>query len=832
MGTAPAARANPTRAFTDPGEVDVNDVGGKGFGLIEMTRAGLRVPPGFVISTSACHRYLDVGRLEDQLIDQIRSRLADLESKTTKVFGGGPLPLLLSVRSGAPISMPGMMDTVLNLGISRDSAVALAEATGNTRFVADVVFRFHGMYAETVLDAFEVPEREELDELLESLPEDLSPGDVYDAVWNFCADRLSQDSDEAVPIDPVEQLIGAIEAVFRSWNTRRAVTYRDVHGIPHDLGTAVVVQSMAFGNLDETSGSGVVFTRNPVTGEPGMFGEYLESSQGEDVVAGTRTPDPVHKMSERAPQAYAELVQTCAEMEHKRKDMLDIEFTVERGTLYMLQVRSAKRTARAAIRIAADMHDEGILDAAAAVSSVTLEQIRNVQRPGFAPTELADAREAGRVIASGVGASPGQVVGELYFDSESTQKASEAGRSAILARPVTSPTDLHGMIAADGIVTATGGSTSHAAVVARALETTCIVGCSDLRIDPSAGTMTVGQRTWRTGEVVSLDGATGEVIDGPITMVDGASGDGADLARLLSIAAHGSTDVVVAGRAHTAEQIGELLERGADSVVSAVDDVLVTTGVLESIVTALEQGQELAAAASDLETAIVRAFRPLFAAAGEVDFDVRGLDFHADDVAELFAITNLFAVHPQLAMPMGSPELVAAQLRGLSQAAAGTGVSVCYVSPRTSNHLEAAALRELRDQLSLPIRVGSYVTNTQGVLQLADIAAEVDHVWLELQRLQAATYGIPPRHLLAAEPLDSYVRDKLISIDPRTDLDTFVEKLIDDALDDFDDHAEVRIRMAGKLSAGTVRRLRDKGLRVFAVSSDEVRPARLALAEL
>jgi pyruvate, orthophosphate dikinase len=830
MGAAPATRADITRAFTDPGEVDVNDVGGKGFGLIEMTRSGLRVPPGFVISTSACHRYLEVGDLDDELVGQIRRRLSDLESAAEKTFGGGPLPLLLSVRSGAPVSMPGMMDTVLNLGISKESAVALAEATGNNRFMADVVFRFHGMYAETVLGAFEVPERDELDVLLETLSDDASAGEIYHAVWSYCAGKLAEDCDDPVPTDPVEQLIGAIEAVFSSWNTRRAVTYRDVHGIPHDLGTAVVVQSMAFGNLDANSGSGVVFTRNPVTGEPGMFGEYLEASQGEDVVAGTRTPDPVHKMSEKAPEAYAELVETCAQMEHHRKDMLDIEFTVERGTLYMLQVRSAKRTARAAIRIATDMFDEGILDPAAAVASVSLDQVRNVQRPGFDPNELAAAKEDGRVITTGVGASPGQVVGELYFDSEAAQEAAQAGKSAVLARPVTSPTDLHGMIAADGIVTATGGSTSHAAVVARALGTTCIVGCAELTIDPASGTMTVGERTWQAGDVVSLDGSTGEVIDGSITLVDGASGDGDELVRLLDVAARRSGGDTILGRAHTAGQVAEVLERGADGVVSAVDDVLVTAGSLDGIIQNLEKGQELPAAASDLETAIAEAFTPLFAAAGDSEFDIRGLDFHADDVAELFAVANLFALHPRVAMPMGSPELVSAQLRGLARAAEGTDVTVCFVSPRTSGPLEAAALRELRDKLSIPIQVGSYVTNTQGVLHLPDIVAEVDHVWLELQRLQAATYGIPPRHLLAAEPLDSYVRDNLIDIDPRKEVSPFVEKLVDDAIGELDTSDSLRVRLSGSVSELTVKKLRAKGVRKFAVSSDEIRPCRLAVS--
>ncbi|MFW0794513.1 pyruvate, phosphate dikinase [Gordonia sp. CPCC 205515] len=831
MGAAPAEHTLLTRAFTDPGEADLDAVGGKGFGLIEMTRNGLRVPPGFVISTAACHAYLAADELTAELVAEIRSRLRDVEKTTGKTFGGGPLPLLLSVRSGAPISMPGMMDTVLNLGVSRESAVALAEATGSPRFMADVVFRFHGMYAETVLDAFEVPDRDELGTILAGLDDAAAPAEVYDAVWSYCADKLAEDCDDEVPTDPDAQLIGAVEAVFRSWNTRRAVTYREVHGIPHDLGTAVVVQSMAFGNLDSHSGSGVVFSRNPVTGEPGMFGEYLSASQGEDVVAGTRTPDPVQTMTESVPEAFAELVETCATMERQRQDMLDIEFTVERGTLFMLQVRSAKRTARAAIRIATDMYTEGVVDATTALRSVSLDQVRNVQRPGFDPQELAAAKDAGRIIATGVGASPGQVVGALYFDSEAAQTAAKNGRSAILARPVTSPTDLHGMIAADGIVTATGGSTSHAAVVARALGTTCIVGCAQLQIDPVAGTMTVGERTWRTGDEVSLDGSTGEIIAGTIDLVDGAAGDGDGLAALLEIAAAtADTEAEILGRAYTVDQVGELIERGARGLVSAVDDVLATDGSLDRIIAGLEGGQELSTAAADLEEAIATAFGPLFAAAGATEFDVRGLDFHDDDVAEMFAISTLFAVHPQVAMPLGSPELVAAQLKGLTRAAENTGATVCFVSPRTSGRAEASALRSLRDKLGLDIKVGCYVTNTQGVLEIPEIAEEVDQVWLELQRLQAATYGVPQRHLLTAEPLDSYVRDGLIDIDPRKQVGPYVEKIIDDALVRLSSPAQLSVRLAGTVSDDTVRLLRRKGIQRIAVGHDELRPTRLAMA--
>ncbi|MBM7365395.1 pyruvate, phosphate dikinase [Gordonia hydrophobica] len=817
-----------TRAFDQPGDVQLDEVGGKGFGLIEMTRAGLRVPPGFVISTAACHRYLNVGSVPEDLTHEIDARLRAVEEATEKTFGAGPMPLLLSVRSGAPVSMPGMMDTVLNLGLNRDAAVALAEATGSTTFMADVVFRFHGMYAETVLGAFDVPERDEFLELLGSLPDGADPGQVYDAVWGFCADRLADECDDVVPTDPHDQLVGAVEAVFRSWNTRRAITYRNLHGIAHDMGTAVVVQTMVFGNLDADSGSGVVFTRNPVTGEPGMFGEYLEASQGEDVVSGTFTPDPVSTMAENAPDAYRDLVQTCADLERLRRDMLDIEFTVERGKLYMLQFRSAKRTARAAIRIAADMRDEGIVDDATALASVSLNHIRDVQRPGFDPTQLSDARSAGRVITVGVGASPGQVVGTLAFDSDAAEDAAKAGAPVILARPVTSPTDLHGMIAAKGIVTATGGSTSHAAVVARALGTTCIVGCAELVIDPATGVMSVGDRQWRAGDTVSLDGSTGEVIEGSLDLVDGASGQGDGLDRLLAMTATSTADLAVLGRAHTAAQVGDIFRRGGTGLVTAVDDVLVTSGHFSAIVASLDQGNDLSSVAIELENAVAEAFAPLLSHPEVTAIDIRGLDFHSDDVAELLSGAGLFALHPQIAMPLGAPELVAAQLRGLTRASSDRQIDVCFVSPRTSGVAEAAALAKLRDDLGVPIKVGCYVTNTQGLLNLPEMVAQVDRVWLELHRLQAETYGIPTRHLLAAEPLDSYVRDKLIDIDPRTQLSDHVERLLDQVIGRLSTPDDLWVRLSGQVSDQTMATLRAKGLTQFAVAVDEIRPTRLA----
>ncbi|MCW0216294.1 MAG: pyruvate, phosphate dikinase [Pseudonocardia sp.] len=820
----PAGREPFTRGFADADPADVDWLGGKGAGLARMTQQGLRVPPGYVIGTTACRSYLQANATPAGLPEEVFARLRVLERQTGKTFGGGPVPLLLSVRSGAPVSMPGMMDTILNLGLDRAAAVALAGATGDSRFVADLVARFHAMYSETVLGALDPADG--IGSLVAAVDRTDDPGTVYDRIWAACEHALAEDTGDSVPADPREQLLGAIEAVFRSWNTRRARTYRDHHTIPHDLGTAVVVQSMVFGNLSADSGSGVVFTRNPVTGEPGLFGEYLAHSQGEDVVAGTRTPDPVAEAL--APDVLRELRTTCAGLERAQGDVLDIEFTVERSALYFLQVRSAKRTPEAAVRIAADLTAEGEVPAATALRNVSPAQVRQVQRPGFDPGEVDGAREEGRLLTTGIGACPGQVGGILVLDSDRAVAEAGAGREVILARPVTSPADLHGMIAAQGIVTATGGSTSHAAVVARALGTSCVVGAAELRVDEAARTLTVGGRTMAEGDDVSLDGASGELFAGRFTTSTPAGATVA-LAALLGTAAAASGCEVLA-RVTLPSDVGAAREAGATGFVTAIDDVLAATGHLDGLVRSLlEDGG--AAGLDRIADLVAQELAPVIEAAGDAEVGVRAIDLVADEARELLQQTAVTSRHPELSVPLGRPELIEAQLAGLSRALAGAGgrARVHLAVRHISDPAEAAALRALAG--ASDIGVGAYLTSPRAAFGAREIAAVSDLLWLEVRALQAAMFGIPARQLLTAEPLDGYLRRGLLSCDPRSTLDRSVRELLVTVAAARRPGYEVGMRLSGEVSQDAAAQLYGLGFRRFAVDAGETRPLVLALGK-
>ncbi len=493
-------------------------LGGKGAGLAEMTKAGLPVPPGFTITTEVCRKYLKLGKeVLKEIEPEVRKKMEILEEKTGKRFGDVNNPLLVSVRSGAPVSMPGMMDTILNLGLNDETVKGLIAQTGDERFAYDSYRRFIQMFGNVVMG---IP-HEEFEHIIEKWKRE--KGVKYDTevdavTWK----KVIEDYKELVkkktgkefPQDVWEQLFMAIAAVFESWNNERAKVYRKIHGISEEMGTAVNVQTMVFGNRGNDSGTGVAFTRNPSTGEKKIYGEFLLNAQGEDVVAGIRTPLPIEKMAEALPEIYEELKRVCDQLERYYKDVQDIEFTVEKGKLYLLQTRSGKRTAQAAVKIAVDMVKEGIIDKATAVRMVSPKQVETLLHRQVDPSAKYD------VLAKGLPASPGAACGKVVFTADEASELGSRGEKVILVRPETTPDDIHGLYAAQGILTSRGGMTSHAAVVARGMGKPCVVGCEAISIDLEKEVFTVGNVVVKKGDVITIDGSRGIVILGEVPMVE------------------------------------------------------------------------------------------------------------------------------------------------------------------------------------------------------------------------------------------------------------------------------------------------------------------------
>ena len=510
-------------------------LGGKGAGLADMTRAGLPVPPGFTITTEACNAFLaEGGKFPEGMWEQTLAALKEVEKQTGKKFGDPSNPLLVSVRSGAKISMPGMMDTVLNVGLNDETVKAMVKLTGNERFAWDAYRRLIQMFGSIVMgipdEAFDEAMEELKKEKGAKLDTDLTADDLKELVDRF-KEVYKKHTGSDFPQDPMEQLRLAIEAVFKSWNSDRAIAYRKAAGIPDDLGTAVNVVTMVFGNMGDDSATGVAFTRDPSTGEKKFWGEYLVNAQGEDVVAGIRTPKPIDEMKKEMPQVYQELLEVREKLEKHYRDMQDIEFTIERGKLWMLQTRTGKRTARAAIKIAVDMVKEGLISKEEAVMRVTPEQVDTLLHPQFDPQAKAKAK----VIAKGVNASPGAAVGQLAFDADTAEKwAKEEHRDVIMIRPETKPDDVHGMLAAKGILTSRGGATSHAAVVARQFGIPAVVGCEEIEIDLEKRIAKAGDVVMKEGDVVSIDGTTGEVFLGEMPTVYPDFSKEKDLVTLLN----------------------------------------------------------------------------------------------------------------------------------------------------------------------------------------------------------------------------------------------------------------------------------------------------------
>ena len=491
-------------------------LGGKGANLAQMWKIGLPVPPGFIITTEACHQYWKENDFIAGIWSDVEAAVGRVEKLTGKNFGSSENPLLVSVRSGAPVSMPGMMDTILNLGLNDDTVKALAKSSGNERFAYDSYRRFIQMFSDVVLGV-------DLDKFEKRLEQARDAAGVKED-YKIPAEELKKlvedykqivaDAGHTFPTDPWKQLRLAIDAVFRSWNTPRAITYRKINNIPEDYGTAVNVVTMVFGNLGDDCGTGVCFTRSPSTGENKLFGEYLINAQGEDVVAGIRTPMPIASLGETMPEVYKQFCDIAKLLENHYRDAQDIEFTVEKGKLYILQTRNGKRTAAAAVRIAMDMLHEGLIDAETAVSRVAPEQVEQLLHPQL------DPKAKRNVLVKGLPASPGAAVGKVVFDADEAAERGGKGEKIILVRPETTPDDIHGLFAAQGVLTSHGGMTSHAAVVARGLGKPCVSGAETVKIDLAAETFTVGDVTVKKDEYLTLDGSNGDVIVGKMELID------------------------------------------------------------------------------------------------------------------------------------------------------------------------------------------------------------------------------------------------------------------------------------------------------------------------
>ena len=547
--------------FDEPSKGGRELLGGKGIGLAEMTQMGVPVPAGFTITTDACRAYMANGKtLPDGVEGEIELHLGALELKTGKRFGDLKDPLLVSVRSGAAVSMPGMMDSILNLGLNDEAVVGLARATGNERFANDSYRRLIQMYGE-VVDGIEGHRFEQaLTDLKKARGAaqdvDLSAEDLAQLIETYQA-VYREETDRDFPQDPRDQLTRAVRAVFDSWDSPRAKVYRRTYDIPDELGTAVNVVQMVFGNKGDESGTGVAFTRDPSTGEPGLYGEFLANAQGEDVVSGVRTPEPLARMEQKLPAAFEQLTETMRRLEEHYRDMQDIEFTVEDNELYLLQTRSAKRTAAAAVKAAVDMAEEGLISREDAVARIDPAQLDQLLHP------MIDPAAEWEVATKGLNASPGAACGAIVLDADAAEQRGKAGESVILVRWETTPDDIHGLIQAAGILTAHGGMTSHAAVVARGMGKPCVAGCEGLSIDLDAHTITVGEETLSEGDLLTIDGGTGAVIAGEVPLVAPEVND--DLETILGWGDQHRT-LKVRANADTPEDAAKAREFGAQGI--------------------------------------------------------------------------------------------------------------------------------------------------------------------------------------------------------------------------------------------------------------------------
>lgn len=797
-----------------------NLLGGKGANLAEMSSLGLPVPPGFTITTEACvHYYSNDKTYPEGLKEQVVSGLAKVETITGKVFGDAANPLLVSVRSGARASMPGMMDTVLNLGLNDQTVEGLAKLAGDRRFAFDSYRRFIQMYSAVVLDLDHHMFEDILDEQKERLDVTvdtaLSAEDWEKVVGAYKA-AVERELGHPFPQDPQAQLWGAISAVFASWMNDRAKFYRRMHDIPESWGTAVNVQSMVFGNMGDSSATGVAFTRNPSTGEARLYGEFLINAQGEDVVAGIRTPQALTRaareemgekspsMEEALPDVFAEFKSVVEKLEQHYRDMQDIEFTVEKGRLYMLQTRNGKRTAKAALKVAVDLANEGLITKEEAVMRIEPGSLDQLLHPTIDPKSPRD------VITSGLPASPGAATGKVVFDADEAEKMAAAGESVILVREETSPEDIHGMHAAKAILTARGGMTSHAAVVARGMGRPCVSGASELYIDDAAQTFRARNRTFKAGDIITIDGSKGEVLSGAVQMIEPElTGDfaalmvWADAIRRLKVRANAETATdAAAARQFGAEGIGLVRSEHMffDAVrIAAVREMILAddrAGREQALAKMLVMQREDFVSLFSIMEGLPVTFRlldpPLHEFLPHTAEDVEAVSKATGlDAAKLLArAKELHEVNPMLGhrgcrLGVAYPEIYEMQVRAILEAAievvqSGKAAPIPEIMhPLVSKGLEMKFLRELTDRVAQQVmaekgvtidyRVGTMVELPRAAIRADDLAEHAEFFSFGTNDLTQTTFGISRDD--SGRFLGAYIDKGIFERDPFVTLD-------------------------------------------------------------
>jgi pyruvate,orthophosphate dikinase len=800
--------------------LDLARYGGKAAGLARMSRLGLRVPPAFVIETAACALYQDHGRtFPEPLLESIHAAVALLEQTSGKSFGGGTgTPLLVSVRSGSQISMPGMMDTVLNLGLDRTSVLRLAGVSGDPGFAVDTWMRFWAMFAEIVLKSDPELFKSRIADLQARTAAGLDASSAT-ALEDLVVEVLSEEAD-SVPMSSTEQLEAAVRAVFDSWDSRRARLYREHHGISHDLGTAVTVQAMVFGNLGVPAGSGVAFTRDPSTGARELYGEYLAGGQGEEVVAGTKTPVSLAAAIAEWRPIIDELRRCGDRLEAEYRDALDIEFTVESGTLNFLQVRPAKRTASAAVHIATDLVRENVIAVEDALHRVAIDQVKHLVSPEFDVDALARAREEGRVLTTGVPASPGHGSGQATLDADRAVQQVAAGHPVVLVRPTTSPQDLRGILVANAVVTARGGATSHAAVVSRALDKPCVVGCEDIAVLPDEGAFIVDGTRLREGDTICVDGKTGEIIRGevplsiPIGNLDG-------LTQLLTWA-DAQSGVAMMPEATSSLSVEVARRMGASGIaIVPLTDLLLASDGLPTLLKAITRySANPEAPAADIEDAVSAAVHaallPLLKDAAGLAVDIRVPNLSS--IRARTWIDKYTTIVPYLLMPVGPRRLLTAYARGTSAAARDAGHS--SVTLLASGITSANELDVFEELVGGDLAVGAVVQNPAVLVDPSALTYSGRTLWIDLAELVRTVLGRPEELLYTDDQPNEGPTNA-----PEAAIPPLVEHLLTDLLS-VHGSSRVGVRLTSKVGMAATA-MYDIGVRTFSCSIAQAAELRL-----